>query len=316
MCALNILLCVCSGYSVVPYALMQVPSPCSDTPATQPSRPSTTQPLPGGVDTSTATLHPQWPHGTRTGNTLLQGDSAATQDTVESGSLRGGEEVKDDKLLKHTESSHELHAASLAPGSVTTKQSVSPSKSDLSRQETKSLYSMDKLPTEEQSISSEGEEFLAKLVTPSKAATKDGVVTFTELFLPPPPIPDMTHILSPTPSNSDASTLAAAEKTKGKATSGQSRKSGAGSVASSRGNTPSPLSPRQGSPRDNRKTMGGSGRRKKSSEKLKQIVQEKLLKPKRDKYCPTGDLVYTPLRTRFLYCKTLDNEGCRCLHNI
>ena len=165
---------------------MPVPDSSASTSATA-SRPGTT--ISEG-EHNNSRREPSPPHPPQEGQ-LQSGALIATCKT----------DVQDHKAeedLLHSSSTHELHPR---PTSVDQQYGTTlcpPQSFALSRPETKSLGDMKKHP--DKTMTSKEEGFIASLVTPSVAQTSKGRGEFKELFLPPPPLPDISHILSTNPS--------------------------------------------------------------------------------------------------------------------
>ncbi len=141
---------------------------------------------------------------------------------------------------------------------------------NLFTQNTRSLVMGMKLNTigsEESKVQKKDEEFLDTLISPLPAQVTDGRASFNDLFIPPPPLPDISHITQSSTSKTEVSP----EK--------ESR-------SDSRSFNRSPS--QQSSPRGlSSKTSALSLKSKKSSEKIR-AEKERLLNPKREKYALPG----------------------------
>ena len=247
-----------SGYPAAPYELLQVPQYDSSNPETPAlsSRPDTR------TEHSAKNVSFR-DRRTKEGN--LHASSQIRLSTSE-------EEVEDG--LTRTSSTQELHYSSLTPSTTDiTRTKLLYDFGGLSRPESKSLYAINNPPVEKSSVKEE--QFLASLLPPSHARTKCGKGILKELFLPPPPTPDISHLLSPTSSKRDLP-----EQTK---RSSSSRRS----LSRSRSTSPSAVSPKA-SPTQSRKKMDSAAQGRKSSEKIA-LEKEKLLNPKREKFCIPGE---------------------------
>lgn len=279
---------VCSGYSTIPYELMQVPSACSDSSAPSPPPSSPSSLLSQSRSTSsrkvvkfdsdektqssTEGIKPSTPMAVDTGSSESGTKDSSDIDRVET-EPETLEKTSEDDVMKTSSSTQlELHSTSLSPttmrkrsGSVATRsladgsQSVVLSKSDDSKV-----------------FGSKEEQFIAGLMEPELVVTVDGKAVVRELFLPPPPAPDMSHILS-TSKNLNAPSKLSLVSSASRSTSPRQRTprhgEGKDSVASL------VKSPRQ-SPRRPTNQSGSTISLLKS--------KEKLLQPKREKYCPPG----------------------------
>jgi len=133
-------------------------------------------------------------------------------------------------------------------------------------------------------MTSKEEGFLAGLVLPSNAHTSEGKGMFKELFLPPPPIPDISHILSPSPSKRNLSPSPSKESTD-KITAKKS-------PGSSRSSTPARDHSTSSSPSLSRKNPSRSSSSMKLSRndsRSRLVEKEKLLQPKRERFCLPGE---------------------------
>lgn len=266
-----------SGYSVHAYELLQVPQIDSSapTPASL-SRP--------GTQATTASLAEHNPKGGSSPPFQSHGESDILRSTSQGDLLQDQKSVKveDDQL--HTSSTHELHSSH---SSTTVDQqhstSLYPLSFALSRQETRSLTDIRKHQLDK-GMTSKEEGFLAGLVLPSNAHTSEGKGAFKELFLPPPPIPDISHILSPSPSKRNLSPSPSKESTD-KITAKKS-------PGSSRSSTPARDRSTSSSPSHSRKDPSRSSSSMKLSRndsRSRLVEKEKLLQPKRERFCLPGE---------------------------
>lgn len=262
-----------SGYAVHTYELLQVPqiNSSAPTPASL-SRP--------GTQATTASLEDHNRSSPRL-QSLGEGDGLKSTSQVVLQDQKSVQ-VEDDQL--RTTSTHELHSAHSSTA-VDQQRSISlyPHSFALSRPETKSLTDIRKHQTEK-GMTSKEEGFLAGLVPPSKAHTSEGKGVFKELFLPPPPIPDISHILSPSPSKRSLSPSPSKESA--------NRKTAKKSPGSSRSSTPAHDRSVSSSPSHSRKSLGHSSSSKKLSRndsRSRLAEREKLLQPKRERFCHPGE---------------------------
>ena len=171
----------------------------------------------------------------------------------------------EDLLATSSSTRLELHSSSLSPltmrkrsgsmaihGSPDGSQSVVLSKSEESRV-----------------FGSKEEEFIANLIKPELIVITDGRAIIKELFLPPPPAPDISHILTPSTTSNSPSISSSNVKLTG-----------------SHSITPRVLTPSRSS------KSPSSGKRQRSHDAGSTTnltkSKEKLLQPKREKYCQPG----------------------------
>ncbi len=177
---------------------------------------------------------------------------------------------------------NQLHSSSFTPSAIDAQRLVH--LKTVGPLEAISLHSLEK-PTLEKSSSKE-EEFLGSLSPPSTITTVNGRGQFADLFLPPPPTPP------PLPPSPTKSSLTVSRSRAAKTPSPSGQKS---SLLRSKSTTPT--TPKH-SPSASRKQVGGrdsvEGPSRKSSEKTVQRVaseREKLLQPKRAKFCQIGKAI-------------------------
>ena len=261
-----------SGYSVHAYELLQVPVPdtSASTSATA-SRPGTT--ISEGEHNLRREPSPPRPSQ---GGQQQSGSLTATCQT----------NLKAEEDLLHSSSTHELHPRPSTSLDQQYGTALHTSQSfGLSRPETKSLSDIKKHP--DKTLTNKEEAFLASLVIPSVAQTNKGRGEFKELFLPPPPVPDISHILSTSPSKRNQTPSPMKEPCDKK----QTKKS----PGSSRSNTPAhdPSSSSLSSHSKKNLTQGISSTKlkkspPKSNSPTKLVEKQKLLQPSRERFCLPG----------------------------
>ncbi len=132
---------------------------------------------------------------------------------------------------------------------------------------------LETVSSEENKAKKKDEEFLDSLVYPFKVQLTNGQASFKDLFIPPPPLPDISHIVTPSASAPDTVGGQSTSPEKRTAARPDSRLLESPSRTSSRG-SPS-------------RSSGNSLKAKRSSEKIK-AEKERLLNPKRDKFAQPG----------------------------
>lgn len=266
-----------SGYSVRAYELLQVPVPDSSasTSATA-SRPGTT--ISEG-EHNNPRREPSPPRPAQEG----QQQSGALIATCKT-------DVQDhnaEEDLLHSSSTHELHPR---PSTSVDQQYGTtlcpPQNFALSRPETKSLGDMKKHP--DKTMTNKEEAFLASLVVPSVAQTSKGRGEFKELFLPPPPLPDISHILYTSPSKRTQTPSPSKESSDNKK---QTRKSPGSSQSSTPVHDPSSSSLSSHSKKNLTQGVSSTKLKKtspKSNSPTKLSEKQKLLQPSRERFCLPG----------------------------
>lgn len=171
----------------------------------------------------------------------------------------------EDLLATSSSTRIELHSSSLSPltlrkrsGSMATHSSPDGSQSVvLSKSEESRVFG------------SKEEEFIASLMQPELVVITDGRAIIRELFLPPPPAPDISHILTP---------------------STTSRALNAPSISGSNVTNSRSTTPRSQTPSRSPSKSPGKKQRSYDVESTVNLTKskEKLLQPKREKYCPPG----------------------------
>ena len=241
---------LCSGYPVYPYELLQASQP-EETPNTVTKE---------SVDISSND------HPTTTNHIKPEPDDkykVVTFNEIENSKkdvpLQGCVHFKDEQSRSASTTSLDTPT----PSSKRLKERTERAKSlcqvaSLSGPETRSLLLPKVLEAEDFKKSKE-EEFLASLVTPQHTPTQNARAIMKDLFLPPPPPPDISHVLSSSEqklprSSSTLPTLHVSPRT-----------------------SLDVMGIQKVSPSQSRKKM------RKSNEKL-----DKLLQPKREKFCQTG----------------------------
>ena len=174
---------------------------------------------------------------------------------------------------------------------------LAPSSFGLSSQETRSLLMGKELGTvssEETKVKKKDEDFLANLIQPFPTQIMSGVGAFSELYIPPPPLPDISHIIPPSISKGASSLSLPGENN----ATDIARESSGNLTMKSPSKSPkigrqvsSPArmskSPRA-SPSQSQRKLATVTESKKSSEKLR-AEKEKLLQPKREKFALPGE---------------------------
>ena len=198
-------------------------------------------------------------------------------------------DVQDHKAeedLLHSSSTHELHPR---PTSVDQQYGTTlclPQSFALSRPETKSLGDMKK--HQDKTMTSKEEGFIASLVTPSVAQTSKGRGEFKELFLPPPPLPDISHILSTNPSKRTRTPSPSKESSDNKK---QTRKPPGSSQSSTPVHDSSSSSLSSHSKKNLTQGVSSTKLKKtppKSNSPTKLSEKQKLLQPSRERFCLPG----------------------------
>lgn len=295
---LFIIIPACSGYSIVPYELFQVPASQSastsigissfysqdqsktDSVQTSPSKKNVTfssgkkseksEKSEKSVKSETA------PEATEEGikrSSPLQMAAQKEQTPSPSpsnASHRNPSDEEEDLIKISSSTSIEMHSNPASPqprrkrsGSVYVGSASLQSKSVvLSKSEDSSRF-----------FGPKEAEFLESLIDPGVITSKDGRAVVKGLFLPPPPTPDISHILSPSPTRTTSKSSSKASLSLKSPTSSQS--------TVSRQTTPSHDS---GDRSSSRKSPQSSLRKKPGS----QLAKEKLLQPKREKFCLSG----------------------------
>lgn len=123
---------------------------------------------------------------------------------------------------------------------------------------------------------SQEEEFIAGLTEPELITTKEGRATIRDLFLPPPPAPDITHIITPSLN-----------------TKKQTPSASRASLKSPNLHSVCSVSPRQGasgqtSPPSSVSMRSSKRRNTEMGSQVSLKSKEKLFQPKREKYCAAG----------------------------
>ncbi len=215
---------------------------------------------------------------------ILQVSSVSSQDELkDDGDPNSGKNIviENSSELKTIESNSELAEDELKTTSTTDVEMKSPPSRmrrnrsgslhpNLFTQNTRSLVmgmKLDTIGSEENKLQKKDEEFLDSLISPFPAQVINGRASFNDLFIPPPPLPDISHIVTQSTSKTEVSP----EK---------------------EGRTDSRLFNRppsqQSLPRGaSSKTGVSSLKSKKSSEKIK-AEKERLLNPTREKYALPG----------------------------
>lgn len=193
--------------------------------------------------------------------------------------------LKVEENLLHSSSTHELHPRPSTSDDQQYGASLYTSHSfGLSRPETKSLSDMKKHP--DKTITNKEEAFLASLVVPSVVQTNKGRGEFKELFLPPPPIPDISQILSTSPSKR-SQTPSSKEPCDKK----QTKKSPGSSRSSTPAQDPSSSSLSSHSKKNLTQGISSTKLKKsppKSNSPTKLFEKQKLLQPSRGRFCLPG----------------------------
>lgn len=288
-----------SGYSTHPYELLQVPSVGRTSKSTPiltshedysiPSSPSkkivTFDSDKSSVGTSTEGIKPSHPMAIDTKKKQAstptcssssinqeQDDESKEQDEESKGQ---DEESKDDLVRTNSSSTLELHSSSQRFSQTTSRKRSGSVAIQRSLDGTQSVVLSKS--DDAKFFGSEEEKFLASLTEPEIIVTKDGRATVKELFLPPPPAPDISHII--TPSSTTKMLHPSHSRSGSKSPSSRS------------------VSPRQSTPTRDATDKGShsslaSGRKKATEASLKS--KEKLFQPKREKYCLPGNYIVTP----------------------
>ena len=248
-------------------------------------------PVPDGSASTSATA-------SRPGTTISEGEHnprrepspprLSQEGQQQSGSLTATcqTNLKAEEDLLHSSSTHELHPH--PPTSVDQQYGTALYTSQsfaLSRPETKSLSDMKKHP--DKTITKKEEAFLASLVIPSVAQTNKGRGEFKELFLPPPPVPDISHILSTSPSKRSQTPSPMKEPCDKKRT----KKSPASSRSSTPAHDPSSSSLSSHSKKNLTQGISSTKLKKslpKSNSPTKLFEKQKLLQPSRERFCLPG----------------------------
>ena len=168
---------------------------------------------------------------------------------------------------------------------------------DLSKQGTHSLL----LTNKSQTSAAEEDGFLSSLITPLHSHTKEGKGVFEDLYLPPLPPPDMSHIIAPLPSKSSPRQVTSTTSSNcdtlgvvpedGETTprnTSQATNSSESISAASDLPTKSPSSPGHSQSRKKPTSHESSARLRKGNSKTLELSKDKLFRPPREKYCPTG----------------------------
>ncbi len=187
---------------------------------------------------------------------------------------------ENDGGLAHTSSSvsMDLHSKSFSP--LLAYQHFTPATQSVL------LSSKDSSSTIRPEFSSKEEEFIAGLTASEEIRIKSGMAMIKELFLPPPPLVDISNIV--TPSSTVASLNAPSSRSSLKSPSQHQRREGKSPVVVLEGEGGGASSKRRSPKR--RVTVAGS---QISINKSK----EKLLQPKREKYCLPGTVRTHALQT-------------------
>lgn len=296
-----------SGYSVQPYDLLQVPCVIdTPTPIVTPCIPNQMSHTDEGENadyskprmvTFDTEKSPDRTGGGSDLKILEEADQVQSQITLPSPTT---DEKTNNELDSSSSTNIALFSTSKPSHRLDTKHSESflaPSNYGLSSQETQSLLMGRKLGTvgsEETKVKKKDEDFLASLIQPFPTQITSGVGSFKELYIPPPPLPDISRIISPSLSKGASNLSLTGEKEITKDSSGNlSTKSPSRSPSHSRlgRQTSSPArmskSPRA-SPSHSQKKLSTVMESKKSSEKLR-TEKERLLQPKREKFALTGE---------------------------
>lgn len=279
----------CSGYSAIPYELLQVPSVVSvSTPPSTPlrsslssqgqhSNPDSVQPSSSKkivkFDSDEIThisengIKPSTPMAVDSEKDSSSSHSSSVKPDVSNKGITG---MQSEQLIESSSSTHlELHSVSLSPLAMR-KRSGSMAVHSLGDGSQSMVLSKSE---DSKVFGSKEEEFIAGLMQPELVVLTDGKAVIRELFLPPPPTPDILHILTPTPS-----TISRTLNTPSKSGS---------SLKLSNSTTPRAITPSRSPSKS-----PASGKRRKTCDVGSTInlmkSKEKLLQPKREKYCPPG----------------------------
>lgn len=266
---------------------MPVPDSSASTSATA-SRPGTT--ISEG-EHNNSRREPSPPHPGQEGQQQSGTPIAGQEVQLQSGALIATckTDVQDHKAeedLLHSSSTHELHPR---PTSVDQQYGTTlclPQSFALSRPETKSLGDMKKHP--DKTMTNKEEAFLASLVTPLVAQTSKGRGEFKELFLPPPPLPDISHILSTNPSKRTRTPSPSKESSDNKK---QTRKPPGSSQSSTPVHDSSSSSLSSHSKKNLTQGVSSTKLKKtppKSNSPTKLSEKQKLLQPSRERFCLPG----------------------------
>ena len=234
----------CSGYSAYFYSILQVPSApdvsktASDPNSDQTSAPENTPPT----------------------AEISEGVSNSGDDQI-----MNATSSTDIELHKTSKPSKQIRTGSLHPG--------------LLSQNTRSLLmgkKLDSATSEETKAEKKDEDFLDTLKPPYTVQMTSGKAVFKDLYIPPPPLPDISHVTTPSVSFATSEDSVASVTSKSRP---GSRQQGTGSPT------------QQVTPQTSKGAVWSVAttavKLKKSSEKIK-AERERLLNPKREKHALPG----------------------------